>query len=104
MANSFNTNPIIVGTVMASSYKSQVAATLGSPFTLLVEKIYWENTPAAGYVRIYDPQSGNELASLYAPAAGSVLVDYTARPRLWQDFRVAQIDNGGLVKIYTLAG
>lgn len=102
--NVLNSNPIVVGTVMTSSWKSNVAATLGTLFTLLVEKISWENAPASGYVRIYDPQSGNELASLFAPGAGNVVVDWSARPKLWQDFRVAQIDGGGLVKIYTLAG
>lgn len=105
MPNLFSQNPIIITSVMSSSYKSLVAASLGTLFTLRVEKIYWEDAIKAGdRVRIIDPQSGNELSSFYNVAAGSNYVaDYTPNPRIWADFMVNQIDSGTL-KLYLRAG
>lgn len=105
MPNILSNNPIIITSTMASSFKSSVAATLGTLFTLRVEKIYWENAVTVGdRVRIIDPGSGNELASFYNVATGSdYVVEYAPNPRLWQDFRVSQIDSG-TIKIYTRAG
>lgn len=101
MANILTQNPIIITSAMTSSYKSAVAASLGTLFTLRVEKIYWEQAVAAGdRVRIIDPGSGNELGSFYSTATNSnYTIDWTPNPRLWQDFRVSQIDSGTL-KIY----
>ena len=105
MANLLSQNPIIVTSAMLSSYKSSVATTLGTLFTLRVEKIYWEDAVTTGdRARIIDPGSGNELASFYNVANGSDYVaDYTANPKLWADFRVSQIDSGTL-KIYLRGG
>lgn len=105
MANILTSNPIIITSVMSSSFKSQVAASLGTLFTLRVEKIYWENAVTTGHrAIIIDPQSGNQLASFYNVANGSDYVaDYTPNPRLWADFMVNQLDSGTL-KLYTRAG
>lgn len=105
MANLLSQNPIIITAAMSSSYKASVAATLGTLFTLRVEKLYWENAVTKGdRVRIIDPQSGNELASFYNVANGSDYVaDYTPNPRIWADFMVNQIDSG-TIKLYTRAG
>lgn len=105
MPNLLNQNPIIITSVMASDYKSQVAAMLGTLFTLRIEKIYWENAKSVGdFFRIIDPGSGVELAATYSVAAGAnYVVDFTPNPRIWQNFRVDQLDSGTL-KIYTRAG
>jgi hypothetical protein len=102
---SLTTNPIVIGAVMASDYKSQVLASLGSLFTLRIEKIFWENAVTKGdYARIIDPGSGNEIATIYNVSANSsYVIDYTPNPRIWQNFRVDQLDSGTL-RIYTRGG
>lgn len=96
MANILTQNPIIITSVMTSSFKSSVAATLGTLFTLRIEKIYWENATAIGhFLRIIDPGGGNSLAEIYSVAANaSYWIEYNQNPKLWQDFRVSQLDSG----------
>lgn len=101
MANLLSQNPVIVGAPMASSYKSSVAATLGTLFTLRIEKVVWENAVTQGnFLRIIDPQSGLSLIEQYNEAANQTYTwDWTANPRLWSDFTINQIDSG-LCRIY----
>jgi hypothetical protein len=106
MANSLNTNPIRIDTIMATSYKAAVAATLGTLTTLTVKQVRWLDVGAAGdEVLIIDPGSGQELLHLRSTlaAAGTVEVvsDWSGSPRLWRDFQVVQLTNGR-VDIFTL--
>ena len=91
-------NPIVIVTPMTSSFKSAVATTLGSLFTLQVAKVEWSNAVTAGdFVRVIDPGSGEALLELKNLAANSnYFVDFSPRPRIWRDFRVSQIDSGTL--------
>jgi hypothetical protein len=102
MANLLNQNPIILTGIMASSYKALVAATLGTLFTLRIEKIYWRSPIVAGdQLLIVDPGSGNTLAHMRCEnAQQSQVLDWNANPRLWRDFQVVQLDSGEL-EIYT---
>lgn len=97
MANKLNTNPIFIDTVMISGYKGQVASSLGTLFTLKVEKIQWEGAVTNGdVVTIVDPVTDNVLAQMTAVAAGTYFLDWVANPKIWQDFRVSALSSGHL--------
>jgi len=83
---------------MAQSYKAAVAATLGTLFTLRVEKIYWFNPAAIGdVVNIGDPISGLTLLNLRCEVANQTqVIDWTPNPRLWQDFEIDTFGSGTL--------
>lgn len=87
---------------MTQGYKASVASSLGSPLTLIVEKIYWFNPANIGdLVDIGDPISGLTLLNLRCEVADqSQVIDWTSNPRLWQDFEVGTISSGTLY-IYT---
>jgi hypothetical protein len=97
MSNVPTTNTVLIDTAF-QSYKSSVAATLGSLFTICVTKIRWVGTAAAGQtVTIDDPQGGAVLAQLTSVAGGGdIELEFSASPRLWRDFSVAQIPSGKL--------
>jgi hypothetical protein len=97
LANSLNTNPVVIDSVF-QSYKASVASTLGSLFTICVTKIRWVGTAAAGQtVTIDDPQGGAVLAQLTSVAGGGdIELDWSASPRLWRDFSVASLPSGKL--------
>lgn len=98
MANSFTQNPIVVTAAMSSGYKASVAAALGSLITLSVDKISWANvTGTTDVLSIVDPDSGNVLFELENKVAGTTWwIDWSARPKLWRDFKVATIGSGKL--------
>ena len=102
MANVLTVNPMRLTTVMATSYKAQVAASLGALSTLRIEKIYWEKSTNTGdTLRINDPNSGTVLAEIISVQGGaSYWIDWTAAPKMWADFIVSQLDSGTLF-IYT---
>lgn len=102
MSNSTNTNPIVY-TAAAGSYKAAIAATLGSPSTLLISKIYWfDPTTIGDQVLLTNPQSGQNIIRLRCEVAGqSQVVDWSTRPKLLQDFAIPQLDSGVLY-IYIL--
>lgn len=102
MANSLNQNPIVIDTVMAQGYKAAVASSLGSLFTLKIDKVYWESPVTVGdKVTIVDPDNGNVILDLTCDVAGkSQWVDWTAHPKLVANFRVAVIGSGTLY-VYT---
>ena len=97
MANNLNVNPAYIDTAF-SSYKSSTATTLGSLFTLIVTKIRWVAPSAAGQTVIFDdPQGGIQLLQMTSAAANTdVEEDFSASPRLWRDFSVAQLPSGKL--------
>lgn len=101
MANALNQNPIIL-TGTQTSYKAAVATSLGTLFTLKIEKFYWEDPITIGdQVVLIDPQSGAEKLRLRCEVAGqSQVVDWTAAAKLFNDFAVVQLDSGKLY-IYT---
>jgi hypothetical protein len=101
MANLLTRNPIVLTTTQ-TSYKAAVAATLGTLFTLMIEKVYWEDPITVGDgVLIESPDSGAELLTLRCETAGqSQVIDWTNKPKLWRDFACVQMDSGSL-KIYT---
>ena len=113
MANLLNQNPMILTGSTATSYKSQTAGTLGAApknlntvqgtlLTLVVEKLYWENPATIGdLILIGDPISGLELARLRCEVAGqSQVLDWSANPKIWQDFEINTFGSGTLY-IYT---
>jgi hypothetical protein len=98
MANSLASNPIIITGSLATSYKTQTAAGLGTLRTLIVEKVYWANPGTIGdTINIGDPISGLSLLALRCEvAAQSQLIDWTANPKLWQDFEISAVPSGTL--------
>jgi hypothetical protein len=101
MANLLNSNPIIITGVLAS-YKAAVAATLGTLFTLRIERIFWRTPNIAGDVcLITDPANGaNKMRLVCEVTKISQIVDWSANPKMWSDFCVDQLDSGEL-EIYT---
>jgi len=98
MANIYTRNPIYVDTAF-QSYKAQVAATLGTLFTLIVTKVRWVGPAAVGDQVVFDdPQGGNQLLVMRNTVAAGpdVEEDFSASPRLWLDFGVPQIASGKL--------
>ena len=103
MANIYTRNPIVIDTAF-QSYKAQVAATLGTLFTLIVTKIRWVGPVGAGdTVIIDDPQGGNQLLVMRNTTANGpdIVEDYSASPRIWLDFGVPQMPAGSKLFIYT---
>lgn len=98
MANSLTQNPIVIDSVMSSGYKASVAAALGSPISLLVDKINWSGVVGTTDVlSIVDPDNNNVLLEIANKVAGATWwVDWTSRPKLWRDFKVAAIGSGTL--------
>lgn len=107
MANNFQSNPIVI-TGSMGSYKAAIALAKGSGglastlTTLIIEKIYWENPLTIGdSVSIGDPISGAVLLLLRCEVANqSQLIDWTANPKIWQDFEINSFVSGTLY-IYT---
>jgi hypothetical protein len=95
MSNTLTTNPVYIDSPLAS-YKSSVASTLGTLTTLVVVKIRWVGTSAAGQVlEFVDPSGGAQLAMLTSVGAGQdVEEDFSPNPRLWRDFGVPQVPSG----------
>lgn len=83
---------------MTQGFKASVASELGSPSTLLVEKVYWFNPASIGdLVEIGDPISGLTLLNIRCEIADyNQIFDWTSNPRVWQDFEVGRIDSGTL--------
>jgi hypothetical protein len=104
MANNLFANPMVITGSMATSYKTQMAAAgkIGTLFTLIVEKILWLNPQTAGdMVNIGDPNSGLTLLQLRCENANqSQVIDWTANPKLWQDFEIDTFGSGTLF-VYT---
>lgn len=102
MANNLFANPMVITGSMATSYKTQVASQIGTLFTLIVEKVYWFNPATIGdVVNIGDPISGLTLLNLRCEAANqSQIIDWTANPKIWQDFEIDTFSSGTLY-IYT---
>src|SRR5574337_882841 len=98
MANSYTQNPIVIDSTMSAGYKSLVAAALGSPISLLVDKISWSNvTGTTDVLSIVDPDDGNVLFELANKVAGTTWWgDWSPRPKLWRDFKVSTIGSGTL--------
>jgi|SRR5579859_1932494 len=98
MANNLNVVPIYIDTAFAS-FKAVVAATLGTLFTLRVYSVRWVGPAASGdQVVIEDPQGGEQLLLMRNTTANGpdLVADWSAAPRLWRDFGVAQISSGKL--------
>jgi hypothetical protein len=99
VANNYVVNPIRIDTSF-QSYKAQVAAALGTLFTLIVTKVRWVGPGAVGQLVIDDPQGGEQLVALQNSSANGVDIeeDFSASPRLWRDFSV--VIPSGVVFIY----
>ena len=98
MANLLAQNPIYIDTAF-QSYKAAVAAALGTLFTLRVHSIRWIGPAAVGDQVIFeDPAGGSQLYIMRNTVANGpdILADWSAAPRLWRDFGVAQISSGKL--------
>ena len=94
---------ITIDSTMLTSYKAQTNATLGSPRSLLVEKVYWKNPAAQNDTcTVTDPVTGAILSGcdLIAEAAGeSIVLDFTPHAQLWRDFIVTL--SSGTLEIVT---
>jgi hypothetical protein len=103
MANQYFVNPIRLDTVMASSWKTQIATVLGTFYDLRVEKVLWETPVTVGDHAIFtDPQNGNVLVTLACDTANvSQCLDWSAKPKRWQDFILSHIDSG-IVWLYVV--
>lgn len=101
MANNLTSNPIVITGSMATSYKAQVAASLGTLFCIKVERIRWVQAPATSSISIGDPASGLVLWAAANPSATAIDIDgdFTADPRLWRDFEINAFP-GGTLYIY----
>lgn len=111
MANSYNSLPIIIDTVMASGWRSlqtrnvgnlpanaqQTSGVVTRQWGINVTAVIWTGaTTAAHTFNVVDPNDGTVLL---AGVAGTTLVDaeYTfdiVAP--WRDFKVTQISSGRL--------
>lgn len=94
-------NPIVITGSLATSYKTQTAASLGTLTTLIVERLIWVNPGASKSLSIGDPTSGEVLWTRRSNSAGDdVETDWTANPRIWQDFELNSFP-GGTLYIFT---
>lgn len=101
MANSLLTNPIILDTTMSSGYKAQVAASIGSPFVLRIEKVYWYAPVSSGDTFVLQDGNGNVLVQGICSGANiSQIFDWTPAPKLVSDFRLTSLSSGK-IEIYT---
>ncbi len=97
MANSINTNPIIL-TGVQTSYKAAVALTLGTLFTLRVARVEWFSPATIGdQAVIIDPSSGKEWLRFKCEVA--LQSQILPVNELWSDFAVDQLDSG-VLKIF----
>lgn len=88
MSNSLLTNPVVLDSSLAS-FKAAVASTLGTNFTIVVTRLRWVTPGASHTLTITDPASGAVLAQLDSDASSAdVDMDWTAYPRIWDDFSI----------------
>lgn len=101
MANSLLTNPIILDSLMATSYKTQVAASIGTLFVLRIEKVYWYAPVTSGDTFVLQDGNGNILVQGICSGTNiSQIFDWTPAPKLWPDFRLTTLTSGK-IEIYT---
>jgi hypothetical protein len=95
LANILTRNPIVLDSPLAS-YKSSTASTLGTLTTLVITKIRWVGTGAAGQtLEVVDPSGGAQLAMLTSVGSGQdIEEDFSASPRLVSDFGVPNVPSG----------
>lgn len=84
-----------------------MASSIGTLFTLTVERILWVNPPASSSISIGDPTSGAILWTRQTGATNTtnqaspdIDEDWTANPRLWRDFSI-DVFPGGTLYIFT---
>jgi hypothetical protein len=95
MANNLAVNPIRLDSVMLTSWKTQIAATLGSFQNLRIEKILWETPATVGDQIIFEDNLANVLAVLTCDTVNvSQCLDWTAKPKRWADFTLSKISSG----------
>lgn len=95
MANSLAVNPIRLDSTMATSWKTQIAAQLGSFQLLRIEKILWASPVTVGDQIIIEDNLANVLVVLTCDTANvSQCLDWTAKPKLWSDFTLSKISSG----------
>ena len=76
---------------MTSSWKTHVAAALGTLQLIRVEKILWETPVTVSDQIIFEDNLANVLAVLTCDTANvSQCLDWTAKPKLWADFTLDQ--------------
>lgn len=93
---------VITGSV--TGYKAAVASSIGTLFTLKVERILWVNPPISSSLSIGDPVSGEVLwtrnTSSTSTTSPDIDEDWTENPKLWTDFAI-DIFPGGTLYIFT---
>jgi len=89
MANSYNTNPIVLDTVMAQPSKS-----LGCAFRGIFQiwSLHWNNSKTSGTDQILLVDNlGNPIYADYATSAGFFALE---KPIVVADFQLTRIDSG----------
>lgn len=117
MANTYNSNPIVLNTAMAQGWKSlQTLNTASLPSTrqqlsgavlaqpgIQVVNIVWTGFTAAGHTfAIVDPNDGTQL---FNGQAGTTLIDQQYiwdNSVKWRDFKLSQISSGTLLIYYRI--
>jgi hypothetical protein len=95
MAKNLIVNPIRLDTVMLTSWKTQIVATMGSFQNLRVEKILWETPVTVGDQIVFEDNLANVLATLTCDTANvSQCLDWTPKPKRWADFTLTKISSG----------
>lgn len=115
MANNYNTQPILIDSVMGAGWRSlqtlntgnqpataqNAGLTIPSQFGMNVYKIVWTKPTTIGHTFvIVDPQNSNVLFEGAAGVANQD-VEYTFyAPANWRDFKVTTIQSGVLEIFY----
>lgn len=101
MANSYNSNPIVLNVVMASGWRAlQTLAT--KQIGIRPTRVLWTGMAATGHTfSIVDPNDGTVLLQ---GQAGNTLTDQEyftdSFAATWRDFKLSQISSGNLLVWY----
>jgi hypothetical protein len=99
MANSYNTNPLALDTVMPASYKNTAGANFKGRFR--IHAIHWNSTRATGTDQlILQDGNGNTIYAEFAQSSGFFPLPY---PISYDDLQLTRIDDGTLY-LYLLNG
>ena len=89
MANSYNTNPILLDTATAATLKNS-GCTLTNRFRIIA--IHWNNNKVTGTDQcILQDGAGNTVYSEFATSAGFFPLSI---PLVYDDLKLARIDSG----------
>ena len=108
MANSYNSNPIVITATMTSGWKANqtLYASAAKAFGLRVTKVLATGAIAAGAWTIVDPNDstildeGQVVQGAVAAQFPDVLHDFQGNFPAWRDFKVTAIPTGASILIW----